>query len=793
MKLKPGKGKVRKSEGNPKKRKKTTQNALPFDTIYEDGTVLLKKNQWSKTIEFEDINYQTARRDEQESMFNHYCDLLNTFPSSVGLQITIQNCAMDKEAFRKNILLPEVDDAYSGFRREWNQMLSDKLEEGKSNMQKKKSLTFTVEANDKEQAQDTFGRLTAEAATHLKKIGSQTKIRLLDEQMEVLHNVLRPENVGEFQWTPRIEQKKRGTSIKDAIAPDGLEYKRDHFMIGNQYAQVLYIKELPTFLSDQILTDLTDLRMNLMLSVHLRPLEPDQALKLVRKKITSMESNKMERQKKSIKGGFAEAFIPFHLQNALEEAKELLDDIVNKDQKLFLTSILIFHMAESKEALQKNQEMIVSAARKKLCQVGVLQYQQEEAFASVLPLGINTLRIDRCLTTDSTAIFVPFASQELMQPDGKYYGQNDVSGNLLLFNRLSLKTPSGFILGTPGSGKSFKAKEEMVNVLLSTDDDVIIIDPEREYTKLVENFQGEVIQISAASKNYINPLDINLNYADDDDPLRLKSDFLLSFCEVILAGREGLTQTQKSIIDRCMRLTYMDLLQHDFDPAHTPTLADFGKIMREQKEEEAQGMATALELYTQGSLSVFSNRTNIDVNSRLICYDTKDLGKQLKSMGMLIVLDQIWNRVSANRQKGKRTWLYIDEMYIFFTSEYLATYFDEVYRRFRKWGGVPTGVTQNIRPMLESSTARTMIDNSDFIVVMNQSKSDRDALAELLKISDSLLDYITNAEEGYGLLSVGKSIIPFRDKFPKKTQLYRMMTTKVEEIKPREASKSWSL
>ncbi|MGI6144758.1 MAG: VirB4-like conjugal transfer ATPase, CD1110 family [Peptococcia bacterium] len=759
---------------------KTSQETIPYLMAYDDGVIEIKKGVFSKTIQFFDINYQIARQEDKEDIFIKYCELLNYFNSTVGLQITVINKSINRKTFEDKILLKERGDRFDPYRREYNEMLRHQVNVGKNDIQKEKYITITVTANAVEEARGIFARLENEVIGLIRKLGSHGRVLTIQDRLELLHDIYRHGNEGEFIYEPRINRRK-GLMTKDLIAPDSFEFKRDYMLLGNNYARALFIKDLPTFINDGFLSELTDFSFNMLLTINIKPIEPHIALRLINRQITGMEANKIEYQRRSFKGGYLEPFIPYELRNSLEEAQKLLDEVVNKNQKLFLTNIIITHLADDKEQLDRDTDAITAVGRKYLCQMGVLNYQQEDGLNTVLPLGINNIKADRCLTTESAAIFIPFTSQELLQDDGMYYGLNAVSRNLIMFNRKSLKNANGFILGSPGSGKSFSAKREMVNVLLNTDDDVIIIDPEREYTRLVQNFGGEVVHISAGSKNYINPLDMSIDYSDDDEPLLLKSDFILSLCEVIVGGREGLNPKEKSIIDRCLKLTYKEYLQ-DFDPEKIPTLKDFYEIMRRQKELEAENLATALELYTTGNLSVFANKTNINVNNRLICYDIKDLGKQLKTMGMLIVLDAIWNRITFNRDKGKRTWLYMDEIYLLFANEYSANFLFELYKRARKWGAIPTGITQNVEDLLKSELARRMLANSDFILMLNQAPTDRVELAKLLNISATQLSYVTNSDPGQGLLFSGNSIIPFIDKFPQHTQLYRLMTTKVEEV-----------
>lgn len=772
-----------KKEKNAKKKvriPKSTQQSIPYSMSYEDGILMHGRNRYSKSFHFKDINYQVGKQEDQEEVFAKYCEFLNYFDNTVDLQITITNKNFNKEDFEEKLVVKSRDDHLEVYRAEYNAMLKKKIVGGKNEIKKDKFITVSIESTSAEEARNTFLRMESETQTVFKRMGSSVKGLDLNERLELLHDIYRMGQEGHFRYDP-IEHKRKGLITKDLIAPDAFTFKRDHMIVGDKFARAIYIKDLPTFLNDKFLGEISDFSFNLLLTMNIKSVDSYKALRIVKKQITGMEANKIEYQKRSLKNGYLEAFIPHELKHSLDEAKELLDDLINKNQKMFLTNVIIVHFADDLESLNKDGKEIANIANKFLCQIGILHYQQEDALNSCIPYGLNLIKASRTLTTESTAIFMPFTNQELFQEGGMYYGLNAVSRNLIMFNRLSLKNPNGFILGTPGSGKSFAAKREMINVLLNTDDDVIIIDPEREYSRLVSNFGGEVIHISAGSKNFINPLDMTIDYADDDDPLLLKSDFILSLCEVIVGGRYGLTPREKSIIDRCLKLTYHDYLQ-TFDPKDVPTLYDFYEQLKAQDDDEANQIATALELYVKGNLSVFSNKTNININNRFVCFDIKDLGKQLKTMGMLIVLDQVWNRITLNRSKGKRTWIYLDEIYLLFANEYSANFLFELYKRARKWGGVPTGITQNVEDLLKSEMARRMLSNSDFLMMLNQAPSDRNELAELLKISDTQLSYVTNADSGQGLIFVGNGIVPFKDEFPKNTKLYKMMTTKVDEV-----------
>lgn len=755
---------------------KTAQKTIPILNAFDDGIIESRKGEFSKSFVFLDINYHSIREDEQVNTFAKYCEFLNFFNSTISLQITVNNKTINQSEFERKVLLEKKDDSLDKYRDEYNQILKKQVQKGKNDTEKEKYITISIKANDITEARNVFSRLENEITGLFKSMGSYAKVQPINKRLEVLHDIYRGDNAGNFEYNSRM--LKNGMTINDEIAPDSFEFKREHMLIGNRYARVVFLRRLPSFLNDQFFTELTDFSFNMLTTINIRAIEPENALQMIKRQITGMESNKIEYQKKSLKNGYLEAFIPYELKNNLKEAEELLEDVMNKNQRLFLTNVAILLMNDDKQKLDEQTETIKSTARKYLCQIGTLNYQQEEGLNSVLPLGLNSLYVDRCLTTEATAVFIPFSSQEITQNGGMYYGLNAISKNLIIFNRKTLKNQNGFILGTPGSGKSFSAKREVINSFLNAGDDVLIIDPEREYINLVKNFGGEVIQISSDSKNHINPFDMDIDYSDD--PISLKSEFLLSLFETIIGGKEGLSAREKSILGRCVSITYQEYMQ-TFNKESTPTLKDFHEVLKAQKEPEAEGLATALELYAVGNLSVFSKKTNIDINSRIVCFDIKDLGKQLKSMGMLITLDAIWNRIVENRKKGKHTWIYVDEMYLLFNNEYSANFFYELYKRSRKYGGVVTGITQNVEDLLRSETARSMLANSDFVMMLNQAATDRAELEKMFNISPAQLQYITNSDPGNGLIFSGGSIIPFSDDFPKDTNLYRMMTTKLGE------------
>lgn len=763
-----------------RKNKKTVQNTIPFLKAHSNGIFEIEKGVYSKTLIFNDINYQIAKQDEQENIFLRYGELLNYYDSSVGIQITTNNKSINRTEFEESILLPDKEDNLRKYRREYNSMLKKQAREGGNDIQCEKYITITIEANSIKEAEAGFSKIISETLNNIKRLGSNGRELTTEERLKVLHDFYNP---GVEDFDIDLESlKKSGLTEKDAIAPDSMVFKGDYMKFGDKYARSLYLKKIPAFLGDTFLKNLTDFKFHLMTTLNIYSVAPEDAIKLVTHIITSIKQDKMEQQKRAFKNGYSADMVDDNTENSLNEAKELLDDLINKNQKMFFVNLLIVHIADSLEELNRDTDLIMSTARKSICQVGKLSFQQEDGLNSVLPLGNDKINIKRTLTTESTAIFLPFTSQELVVKNGVYYGLNAVTYNLVMFDRKQLKNPNGFYLGTPGSGKSFSSKREVVNVLLSTDDDVLIIDPEKEYVTLANNFGGEVIDISASSSNHINPLDMDKDYADDEDPLVLKSEFIMSLCDLVIGIKSNISAKQKSIIDRCIKSIYMPYIDSGYNPDLVPTLNDFYEALKNQNLKEAEDIALSLELYIKGSLSVFANKSNVNIKNRFVVFDISKLGKQLKNMGLLICLDAVWNRVIENRKRGKRTWMYFDEAHLLFKNEYSANFLYELYKRARKWGGIPTGITQNVEELLDSDTARKMLSNSDFIVMLNQAPIDRQILADILNISETQLNFITNAPAGQGLLFVGDAIIPFIDRFPTNTELYKMMTTKPEEI-----------
>ena len=744
--------------------------------MFDNGVCEIDDTLYSKTLQFSDINYQIARLETQKSIFARYCEVLNYFESTIAMQLSIINRRIAADDFKK-ILMKDQTDGFNPYRKEMNDMLEMKAMEGFSGIRREKYITYSVESTSRLKANQNLSLIEADLTSEFRSLGCEVKPLSGHERLELLHSMTCPDEKFDWDYNTLIES---GVTTKDAIAPASYDFsEKSTFMFGDKIGQVLFLKDLPADVSDRLVTALSDLPINLNITIHIKSYEQDKAISMVRSKISFMEQQKIDEQKKALKSGYDAEMISYELRYSLDEAQELLDHLQNKNQKLVKATILLYTFADTKEELSENIYQIMAEGRKYNCKFAPLDLMQEEGINSIYPLGKNHVEITRNLTTASTAIFIPFTTQELYQENGIYYGQNALSKNMIILNRKSLKAPNGFILGTPGSGKSFAAKREIINLLLADPDaEVLVIDPEREYTTLCQNFEGEVVNISASSRNYINPFDVTMDYSDDENPLTLKREFITSLCETLIGTT---TSKQRSLIDRACRIAYQGYLA---DPKRNemPTLRDFYGALKNQPEEEAQSLALDLEIYTEGSLSVFANQTNVDTENRFIVFDIKDLGKQLRTLGMLIVLDQIWNRITKNRAIGKRTWIYIDEIQLLFTNEYSANYFFELWSRSRKWGAIPTGITQNVETLLLSDLARRMLSNSEFIMMLRQSTPDKAELADLLDISEQQLNFITNNREGEGLIFAGNAIIPFVDQFNKNTRLYEMITTKPDEL-----------
>ncbi len=761
----------------------TAQQTLPYDRIWPDGICLANGNYYTKTLQFQDINYQLAQNEDKTAIFEGWCDFLNYFDSSIHFQLSFMNLTAGTEAFEQRIAIPLRGDADDESRIEYAAMLKNQMAKGSNGLTKTKFLTFGVEADGIKTARPRLERIETDVINNFKRLGAAVKTLNGKERLWLLHSIFHMDTQEKFafewDWLPRT-----GLSTKDFIVPTGFEFREGRrFRMGGTLGAVSFLQILAPELNDRMLADFLNMESSLIVSLHIQSIDQTAAIKQIKRKITELDQSKIDEQKKAIRAGYDIDILPSDLATYGGEAKKLLEDLQSHNERMFLVTFLVMNTASTRQQLENRVFQAQGIAQKYNCALERLDFQQEKGMVFSLPLGLNQIEIQRGLTTSSTAIFIPFVTQELFQTEGEplYYGLNALSNNLIMVDRKRLKTPNGLILGTPGSGKSFSAKREITNAYLITDDDVIVCDPEGEYYPLVERFHGQVVKISPASSHYINPMDMNLNYSDDDNPLSLKSDFLLSLCELIVGGREGLQPIEKTVIDRAVRLVYQPYLA-DPRPENMPVLGDLYQALLAQEEKEARRVATALEIYVSGSLNVFNHHTNVDIQNRLVCYDIKELGKQLKKLGMLIVQDQVWGRVTANRSVGKATRYYVDEFHLLLKEEQTASYSVEIWKRFRKWGGIPTGITQNVKDLLSSREVANIFENSDFIYMLNQAGGDREILAKQPNISPHQLSYVTHSGEGEGLLFYGSMILPFVDQFPRDTKLYKIMTTKPGEV-----------
>ena len=773
--------KAKRDDGVPR----TAQQSIPFQRMFPDGICRVTDRYYTKTIQFQDINYQLAQQEDKTAIFEEWCSFLNFFDSSIHFELSFMNMSTDADAFEKSIRIPYQNDGFDDVRAEYGMMLRQQLQKGNNGLTKTKYLTFGIEADSMKQAKPRLDHIEVDLMNNFHRLGVAAKLLDGKERLQLMHSMFHMGDQDKFRfdwkWLP-----KTGLSVKDYIAPTSFAFPGSRiFRMGKLYGAMSYLQITASDISDQLLKDFLDMDSSEIVTMHIQSVDQNKAIKQIKHTITELDRSKIEEQKKAVRAGYDMDIIPSDLATYGNDAKSLLKELQSQNERMFLLTFLVLNTGSTKQELETNVFQANSIAQKHNCNLRRLDYQQEQGLMSSLPLAYNQIEIQRGMTTSSTAIFVPFTTQELFQ-DGKealYYGLNALSNNLIMVDRKKLKNPNGLILGTPGSGKSFSAKREITNAFLTTSDDIIVCDPEAEYAALVTRLKGQVIKISPSSTQYINPMDINSNYSEEDNPIALKSDFILSLCELVVGGKEGLQPVEKTVIDRCVHQIYQTYFENPV-PEKMPILEDLYNALLNQEEKEARHVATALEIYVKGSLNLFNHRTNVDVNNRFVCYDIKELGKQMKKIGMLIVQDQVWGRVTANRSAGKCTRYYVDEFHLLLKEEQTAAYSVEIWKRFRKWGGCPTGITQNVKDLLTSREVENIFENSDFIIMLNQAAGDRQILANTLNISPHQLSYVTHSGEGEGLLFYGNVILPFVDHFPTNLELYRIMTTKLSEVTP---------
>lgn len=764
--------------------KRSVQKIIPIvGADKETNIIRTSKNIYTTSLKFTDINYQISRDEDQEEIFDRYSKLINYFSDEFEMNVNVINRPIDLGNIEKDITIKHKGDNLDEYRDEYNKIVTDGLKSGKGNMKKELYMTISCKAKNYLEANKKLDKVNKECITSLKGIGSSAKVMTLEERLEVMHDYFNPNEIGMFNAIGIDKTKVHGLNIKNLIAPESFLFKINYFKVGNKFARGLFIRVFPDSLSDNFIDDLMSTNLNINLSIHLKSMDKGKAIALARKQKSNMETETINREKKAVDNKSLEVRIPEELKESYESAVQLLENLKKSNDKMFFTTICIVHFADNKEDLEGATETLKGIAAQHGVKLGTLIEQQEDAMINSLPLAINRLYIERLMTTSEVSIFTPFGTQELLERDGHYYGKNSASGNTLLFNRKNLKAGHGFVLGTTGSGKSFFCKEEIVNVMLTTDDDIIIIDPMEEYTEFVKELGGEVIKISTNSKNYINALQISESYGgDSQDAFLLKSEFVISMLNKLLGGHSGLNAVEMSIIDRCVTEVYRPYIASGYKKECLPTMLEFQECLNNQKEKEAKQLATSLEIYSKGSLSIFAKQTNVNINKRLICFDLKELGEQLQGLAYLVVLDLILNRLSTNKDKGKYTRLYADEFHVLTKNTQACTFFIKLYKMARKMGGIVTALTQQVSDVLENEELATTLSNSEFIILLSQGARERKVLAELLNISKTQLSFITNAESGYGLMVLGEtSIIPFQNIIDNRTKLYKLMSTKINE------------
>ena len=776
---------ARRNDGKPR----TAQQSIPFERMFPDGICRVTDNYYTKTILFSDINYQLAQKEDQEVIFEEWCSFHNFFDSSVHFEFSFVNRGTDTENIEKKVRIQPKKDGFNNIRNEYYQMIRQKMAQGNNGLTKEKYLTFGIEAESIRLARPRIEHITLDIINNFRRLGVRAVALNGKERLGLMHGIFHmgDEERFRFDWKWLVGS---GLSVKDFIAPTGFTFGNGRtFRMGSLYGAMSFLAITASDISDRMLSDFLNMDSSQIVTIHIQSVDQSAAIKAIKGTITELDRSKIEEQKKAVRAGYDMDIIPSDLATYGKDAKALLKELQSQNERMFLVTFLIMTTGRTKQELEMRVFQAQSIAQKHNCSLRRLDYEQEQGLMSSLPLAHNLIEIKRTLTTSSTAIFIPFTTQELFQTDcgALYYGLNALSNNLIMVDRKKLKNPNGLILGTPGSGKSFAAKREITNAFLATDDDIIICDPEAEYYPLVERLGGQIIRLSPTGKGidgrpqYVNPMDINQNYSEEDDPIALKADFILSLCELVVGGKEGLDPVEKTVIDRCIRQIYREYFT-DPVPENMPILQDLYDSLLKQQEPEAHHVATALEIYVKGSLNMFNHRTNVDINNRIVCYDIKDLGKQLKKIGMLVVQDQVWGRVTANRSEGKFTRYYMDEFHLLLKEEQTAAYSVEIWKRFRKWGGVPTGITQNVKDLLSSREVENIFENSDFIYMLSQAAGDRAILAKQLNISPHQLSYVTHSGEGEGLLFYGDVILPFADHFPKDLELYKILTSKMQEV-----------
>ena len=754
---------------------RSVQDAIPIHRIYADG-IFQVGNQYSKTWSFTDINYAIASKEDKTAMFLDYSELLNALDSGASAKITIYNRRINKAEFERSVLLPDKDDGLDEYRHEFNQMLTAQVTGTSNSIVRERYLTVSVVKRNADEARSYFARVGTDLVTHLAQLSSVAQELTLTERLHIFRDFFKAGEQAAAEFNIH-EHAKRGQHFKDWFCPDSMEFAADHFKVDARYGRVLYLQDYASYIKDSFVSELCDLDRDLMLSIDILPVPTDEAARQLQSTLLGIETNVTNWQRRQNANNNFSATIPYDMEQQRKESKEFLDDLTARDQRMMMAVLTMVLTADTKEQLDADTDAVLSLSRQKMCQMAVLKFQQLDGLNTVLPIGTRKINAFRTLTTESLAVFMPFKVQEIQDKGGIYFGENAISHNLIMCNKANLLNQSAFLLGVPGSGKSFSAKELIAFLMLNTEDDILICDPEGEFAPLVEAMGsdiGTVISVAAGGKDRLNAMYMVEGYGENN-PIVEKSQFIMSLVEQI--DKHGVGPQHKSIIDRCTALVY----QEAEETGIIPTLCTLREKLMEQPEEKAREIALSLELFTTGSLDIFGHGSNVDLDKRVVVFNIHDLGEQLKPTGLLVITDTMLNRVTLNWKRGKRTHVFIDEFHVVFENEYSGNFFNSAWRQFRKRNAYPTAITQNVEYLLDSVQASTMLSNSEFIVMLNQAASDREKLARLLNISNEQMSYVTNADAGCGLIKYGSALVPFVNRFPKDTQLYKLMTTKPGE------------
>jgi hypothetical protein len=751
------------------------QGTVPIKKIYEDGIFELSSNRYSKSFSFRDINYSGLSTKQQEDLHNQWQNVLNSFKPEATTKITINNRVLNRVEFEKEMCLALTGDEFDDYRKEYNAYILSKATEG-DNKVREYYVTITIRKDSYEEAKEWFLHMEIELQGHFSRLGSPLLPINGMDRLRIIHDFFQPDKLSDFYYEIK-NARKLGVCFKDYILPESMEFepKGRYMLIGDKYARVLFVKNFGTFVPDDVVTSILALNKSMMFSMDNIAVPQDMAVNISEGRLLAVETNgKKWRDTESRRGSIA-IDLPYDMEKSIEDMRDFLNDLYARDKRMFFTSFTIIHLADSLKELDEDTEKIMATASAKRCELGVLRWQQLDGLISCLPYGVYRLdNIARTMTTESLATCMPFNAKDVRHVGGMYFGQNVKSKNVIVINREKLANGNSFVVGVSGSGKSFSVKKEITNIKLADPNaDIIIIDPENEYRPLVDAMHGEVIEISSVSPNHINPMDMNVNYGDGENPINLKTELILSIYEHIV-NNEVVTAQERTIISRCVELTYFRAKNSGKDP----TLNDLYQMIVEQPDEKAQYIATNLELFAKGRLDTFSHESNINMDNQIICFDILRLSTQLRSVGMLIILDAVWNRITDNKSKGKNTYLIIDEIYLLFAHEYSANFLETLWRRIRKYGGYCIGITQNVAPLLDSPVASTMFANSEYLVMLRQSGNDPERLRELFNLSDEEIKVLTSGDSGTGILKLGNDFVQFDGTFPKNTKLYNLYTTK---------------